>query len=395
MIKEDQKYILNVYKRMPVEIKKGDGCYLFDYNNTPFLDMFGGIAVNALGYNHPAIMDAFKQKDDYIHLSNFFVSQPVIDLAKLLVHNSFASKVFFSNSGTEAIEAAIKLARKWGKNISMDKVEFVAFHKGFHGRSSGGMALTGKSMYHEMFSPILPGVKHIEMNDIDALENVISHKTCAIFIEYIQGEGGVHSIDQKFLKKIYELKERFQFLVIADEIQTGLMRTGKLFAYMHYEYIPDLMTIAKSIGGGLPLGALLIKEEYENILSYGDHGSTFGGNPLACKLGVSVVNELLNESFIDNLNSNSTYLFQSLIMLKNQYPSLIHEIRGSGFMIGIEIKMNADLIKSKFLDSKILINITSQNVIRLLPPLIMVKKEIDQFINVFNRILEDQKGIHR
>jgi acetylornithine/N-succinyldiaminopimelate aminotransferase len=389
MIKNDQQYILNVYKRLPIEIKRGQGCYLFDQNETPFLDMFGGIAVNSLGYQHEAIQKAFDQKNQYIHLSNYFTSQPVIDLAKILVNHSFASKVFFTNSGTEAIEASIKLARKWGRSIDPEKIEFIAFHKGFHGRSSGGMALTGKQIYHDMFHPILPGVKHISLNNIKELENVVTHKTCAIFIEYIQGEGGIYTLDLEFIQRIYELKKEYNFMIIADEIQTGLMRTGKKFAYMHYGYVPDLLAIAKSLGGGLPLGALLVSKTYENVLTFGDHGSTFGGNPLACALGVATLNILFDQTFETNMRIKSNILFDQLLTLKQKYHSIINDVRGMGFMIGIEMNNNIEMVKNAFLESNILINITNQNVIRLLPPLVMSEDEIHLFIQTFSKLLEN------
>jgi acetylornithine/N-succinyldiaminopimelate aminotransferase len=392
MIKEDQNYILNVYKRIPIEIERGQGCYLFDQNNTPYLDMFGGIAVNSLGYQHEAIIEAFKQKDQYIHLSNYFASKPVVDLAKILVDHSFASKVFFTNSGTEAIEASIKLARKWGRSINPDKIEFIAIDKGFHGRSSGGMALTGKQIYHEMFSPILPGVKHIPINDIDALENVVSKNTCAIFIEYIQGEGGVYLLDFEYLKRIHELKNKYNFIIVADEIQTGLMRTGKPFAYMHYGLTPDLLTIAKSLGGGIPLGALLVSKNYENVFGFGDHGSTFGGNPLACALGVATLNVLFQSEFEAELNLKSTWFISELMRLKNAYPTIIKDVRGMGFMIGIEMDYDIESVKKAFLNANILINVTNQNVIRLLPPLVMSKQEIDRFIHTFELLLNNHFG---
>jgi predicted acetylornithine/succinylornithine family transaminase len=390
MIKNDQQYILNVYKRLPIEIKRGQGCYLYDQNETPFLDMFGGIAVNSLGYQHEAIQKAFDQKNNYIHLSNYFTSEPVIDLAKILVENSFASKVFFTNSGTEAIEASIKLARKWGRRIDPEKIELIAFHKGFHGRSSGGMALTGKQIYHDMFHPILPGVKHISINQIDELENVINHKTCAIFIEYIQGEGGIYTLDLEFIKRIYELKEVYHFMIIADEIQTGLMRTGKKFAYMHFGYVPDLMAVAKSLGGGLPLGALLVSKTFENVLTFGDHGSTFGGNPLACALGVATLNILFDPSFEVGVLIKSKILIDQLLTLKHKYNSIINDVRGMGLMIGIEMNFDIEKVKNAFLKSNILINITNQNVIRLLPPLVMTEDEILLFIQTFLILLENK-----
>ncbi|MFU8786786.1 MAG: aspartate aminotransferase family protein [Candidatus Izemoplasmataceae bacterium] len=389
MLAEDQNYIINTYQRSPIEIAYGKGSYLTDIQGNCYLDMFSGIAVNALGHQHPKINEVLvNQAKNYLHLSNVFTSPPVIGLAKRLVKNSFASKVFFANSGTEANEAALKLARKWGKTISENKTEILALHQAFHGRSSGGMALTGKAEYKTQFAPILPGITHIPRNDNRALKQAMHHNVCAIFLEMIQGEGGVQVLDQTYVDELVVLSKEYNVLIVVDEIQTGLMRTGKLFAYEHFGFEPDMVTLAKALGGGLPIGALLVNKSLENVFSYGDHGSTFGGNPLACALGEVVMDEILDGPFVKSMNDNMIFLFESLIAIKNTYPSSIIEVRGLGFMIGIEVGNLAPIYKERMLTKNILINVTNKTVIRLLPALNINRDEISHFIQTFKEVTE-------
>jgi acetylornithine/N-succinyldiaminopimelate aminotransferase len=384
----DQKYILNTYKRLPIEIKKGRGSYLYDINNKKYLDMFAGIAVSSLGHHHPKIIKAIKkQSKNYLHLSNYYTSKTSIALAKKLVEHSFASKVFFTNSGTEANEAALKLVRKYGKTIDSKKTKIIALHEAFHGRTYGGLSLTGQPHYQEAFKPLVPDIIHIKRNDVKALETAVSDDVCAIFIEMIQGESGVQPLDSDFINSMNIYAKKHQFLIVADEVQTGLLRTGKLFAYEHTNLVPDILTLAKSLGGGLPLGAMLVSRLYEDILKPGDHGTTFGGNPLSCATGLAVMHELSNSKMILAVQDKSEYLFQQLENLKSKYP-VITEIRGKGLMIGVEVGQKALDMQVKAYELGVLLNVTHQTVIRLLPPLNIHKKELDQFINIFESILK-------
>jgi len=386
---EDKEYILNVYNRLDLEIVKGEGAYLFDINGERYLDMFSGIAVNALGHNNEAIKEAIiKQINTYIHLSNYFASPSVVNLAKLLVENSFASKVFFSNSGTEANEAALKAAKKYGNSINVNKNEFITFKNSFHGRTLGGLSLTGQDKYKKMFEPILPGITHIEINHINELQNQVSDKTCAIFLEMIQGEGGVIELTQDYMNEVLRLSKVHDFLIVVDEIQTGLCRTGDLFAYERFNFTPDIVTIAKSLGGGLPLGAMLVSDKLENIFQKGEHGSTFGGNPLAAAVGVEILQTITTERFKQTIKDKGNYLIAQLKILQNKYPTVIKEIRGRGFIIGIETGVYATRIKDEAFKKNLLLNITSSTVVRLLPPLNISKNEIDEFLVHFDNILK-------
>lgn len=388
LLNEDKKYLLNVYKRLDLEIDKAEGSYLFDKKGNKYLDIFSGIAVNALGQNQDVKEVMKSQVDKYLHLSNYFASRPVIELAKLLVENSFASKVFFSNSGSEANEAAIKLARLYAKNQAEDKIEFLAATDGFHGRTMGSLSLTGREKYRKQFKPLLPEVNHYNFNDSQDLEKKVSKKTAAVFIEIIQGEGGIHEVDKEFINKLVKLRKKYNFLIIVDEIQSGIGRSGDFFAYEKYDFRPDLVTLAKSLGGGLPLGALLVSEKLEDVFSYGEHGSTFGGNPLACAAGKKVVERILDEKFQKELIKKSNYLLSELNNLKDKFPEIIKEIRGRGFILGIECGDYAKIIKKEALKRNLLLNVTDNTVIRLLPPLNINKIELNKFLNILENILE-------
>jgi acetylornithine/N-succinyldiaminopimelate aminotransferase len=385
---KDSNYVLNTYKRLPIIVKKAKGSYIYDQKGHKYLDMYAGIAVNSVGHLNPKVRQAIEtQLKKHMHLSNYFVSETQNELAKKLIDYSFASKVFFTNSGTEAIEASFKLARKYGKSISPEKIEVIALHESFHGRTMGGLSLTGQVKYQEAFAPLIPGVIHIEKNDIKALHQAVSSKTCAIFLEMVQGESGIHVLNEAFLNEIVKLKETYQFLIIADEVQTGLMRTGKMFAYQHTSVVPDVLALAKSLGGGLPLGAMLVSQTLENVFKPGDHGSTFGGNPVSCAAGLATFSILSSSGFQNELLVKSNILFKGLHDIKQSCP-LIQEIRGRGMMIGIEINGDAELIKNQALKAGLLLNVTHQNVIRLLPPLTISTHEIQSFLKLFRQILE-------
>lgn len=392
LLANDQKYLLNVYNRMDIEITGGEGSYLFDSDGNKYLDMFSGIAVNGLGQNHIKLKNRIKEQlDDYIHLSNYFVSKPVVNLAQLLVENTFANKVFFANSGSEVNEAALKMARLYGKNIAEDKTEFLAASDAFHGRTMGSLSLTGRLKYRNKFGPLIPDISHFEFDNSSDLREKVSEKTAGVFIEIIQGEGGIHEISQEFVDTLLELSDKYNFLIIVDEIQSGMGRSGDFLALEKFDFEPDLVTMAKSLGGGLPLGALLVNEKLEDVFSFGDHGSTFGGNPVACAAGSEVVRTITDPDFQKNLEEKSEFLLAELDKLQKNYPQIIKEIRGRVMMLGLETGEYGKKIKKKAKEKNLLLNLTDETVIRLLPPLNIKKDEIEEFLEIFRELLEEIK----
>jgi len=384
----EKKYLLNTYKRIPIEISHGEGVYLYSKDRKKYLDFFAGLAVNALGYSHPAIQEAInEQASKYIHLSNYYISDPQIKLAELLIKISGMSKVFFTNSGTEAVEASIKLIRKF---YGPEK-QIISLSDSFHGRTYGSLSLTGREAYRKNFEPLLQNILQIKHNNINELENEINKNTAAVFLEFIQGEGGINIISDEFDEKLNELKTKFNFAIVADEIQSGLGRTGKAFGFNHFKTKPDLIVIAKALGGGLPLGALLTIEKYSEVFKPGDHGSTFGGNPVACSAGTALLNEIFESGLLEQVSRLGNYLVNELNILKNNFPSLIKDVRGFGFMIGIEMAYDCANIVSLMREKNVLINCTNTNVVRLLPPLITEKEQIDYFLYNFNEVLKELK----
>lgn len=383
----DKKYILNLYNRLNLEVERAEGVYLYDKDNNKYLDMYSGISVNNLGYDKGIAKAIKNQVDKYIHLSNYFVSEPTVNLAKLLVDNSFASKVYFSNSGTEANEGALKLCRKYGRSINEDKVEILSALNSFHGRTCGGLTLTGQEKYQKDFKPLLSGVNYFEFNNIESLRKCVSENTCAVFLEVIQGEGGIVEVSQEFINEVVKLSKIYNFLIVIDEIQTGIGRSGDLFAFEKYNFTPDVVTLAKSIGGGLPLGAILVSERLEEVLKIGDHGSTFGGNPVACAAGEFVLDKVVNTNLLDEVREKSKYILDELQKLKKDFPTLIKEIRGRGMMIGVDVGENAVAIRDNAMENNLLLNVTNKTVIRLLPPLCISYNEINEFLEKFRDIL--------
>jgi len=391
IFREDKQYILNTYNRINLEIVKSKGSYLYDKDGNKYLDMFSGLSVNNIGNSNEEIIQAIsKQSSDYIHLSNYFVSKSVVKLAKLLVENTHASKVFFTNSGTESNEAAIKIARKFGRSINKEKIHILSAYNSFHGRTLGSLSLTGQEKYQENFKPLLSNIDYFIYNNIEDLKQKVTEKTCAVFIELIQGEGGVIEIDNSFVNCLNELSKQYNFLIIVDEIQTGLGRTGELLTCHYYNINPHIITLAKSLGGGLPWGAVLVTKNIENILKQGEHGTTFGGNPVSCACGEVIVNKILEKNFKKDLNRKSNYLLDKLYILKDKYPHIIKDIRGKGLMIGIDVGKYAFIIKEKALEQKLIINVTNEKVIRLLPPLNINIKEIDEFLKKFEVIITEK-----
>jgi predicted acetylornithine/succinylornithine family transaminase len=382
----EEKYFLQTYKRLDIEIECGEGVYLFAKNGGRYLDMFAGLAVNVLGYNHPAVNESIiNQLNKYSHLSNYFLQEPQIEFAQKILEMSGFDRAFLTSTGTESAEAAIKITRKFSNPVG--RTEIIAFKGGFHGRTYGAMSLTHKEKYRAGFEPLMPDVKFLDYNDIEALKKNASSKTAAVILEYIQGEGGIQVATEEFIKCIEELKSKFGFLLIADCIQCGAGRTGKFLSIRHYNTEPDICITAKGIGGGLPLGAVLIKDRLKDTVKYGEHGTTFGGNPVACAAGIVVLNELKN-GVMENAQITGAYLKQELLNLKNEFPGLIKDVRGLGLMLGVELGNGfAKTILQKFTDRKILVNVTNENVLRLIPPLVITKEQINTFISTLKSIL--------
>lgn len=384
---QDKKYILNTYKRGNLVIEKAEGSYLYDVEGNRYLDMYAGISVNNFGHDKKIVEAMVNQASKYIHLSNYFVSEPVVSLAKLLVENSFASKVFFTNSGTESNEAAIKLCRKYGKQFGENKHELLSAYNSFHGRTNGSLAITGQKKYQNSFTPLIPGVRYFEYNNIESLKEIANENTCALFLEIIQGEGGIIEISQEFIDEAIRLSKEYNFLIVIDEVQTGIGRTGDLFAYEKYNFSPDIVTISKSLGGGIPLGAVLVSEKLEKVLTVGDHGSTFGGNPVSCACGVCILENILNTKLLEEVGQKGAFLIEKLNSLKENYPNIIKAVRGRGLMIGIDIVSHVNRIKELAQLKGLLLNSTADTIIRLLPPLSISQDEIDQFLNIFEETI--------
>ena len=388
---ESSRYIMNTYNRFPVILRKGRGMKVWSSEGKEYLDFVGGIAVNILGHCHPRVVVAIqKQAQRLIHVSNYYYIEPQVKLAKLLVEHSFADKVFFCNSGAEANEAAIKLARKYSKGqITPERFEIIATKNSFHGRTLATLTATGQEKIQKGFEPLVPGFKHVPFNDIDEMGKVITKDTCAIMLEPIQGEGGVKLPDQNYLKGVRELCNENNLLLILDEVQTGMGRTGKFFAYEHFGITPDIMTIAKGLGGGVPIGAMLAIDKVASAFQPGTHATTFGGNPLVCAAAVATIETLLEDGFIlDQCNRMGKYLRESLEQLKEEFPSLITEIRGMGLLLGMELTRDGDSIVRACLEKGVLINCTAGNVLRFIPPLIVRQRDIDHLVDVLEGVFE-------
>lgn len=373
--------LMNTYKQFPYKMVKGEGNYLIDENGKKYLDFLSGIAVNPLGYGNKKIEEAIMgQVKNLIHASNYFYTEAPLKLAKLLVENTCFDKVFFSNSGAEANEGAIKLARKYSElKYGIDRNVIISFTNSFHGRTLATLTATGQDSFHQHFFPLPEGFKYCPFNDIDTLLSMIDDSVCAIIIEPIQGEGGINIADIEFLKALEKVTKKKDILLIFDEVQTGIGRTGKLFAYQGLGIEPDILTSAKALGGGLPLGAFMAKESVASALVPGDHGSTFGGNPVSCASGCAVLETVLEEGFLDKMNEVAEYFSKQLITLVDKYP-IIKEFRGKGLMLGLELNMEgADFVKAAY-EVGFIINCTNVRVLRFLPPLTIKKEEIDILI---------------
>jgi acetylornithine/N-succinyldiaminopimelate aminotransferase len=374
-----EKYIANTYARFPIVLVRGRGTRVWDIDGKEYLDFVAGLAVCNLGHCHPRVVKAIQdQAAKLIHISNFYYIEPQIQLASLLCKHSFADKVFFCNSGAEANEGAMKLARKYAKEkMGEDRYEIITMERSFHGRTLATLTATAQEKYHKGYSPLMPGFKYVPFNDLEAVRKALDSRTCAVMLEPIQGEGGVNIPSEGYLKALREICDEKGILLIFDEVQVGMGRTGKLFAYEHEEIEPDLLTLAKSLAGGVPIGALLIKKGIAESFKPGDHASTFGGNPLATTAGVAALSAILEEEMLKNCQEVGDYFLTRLEEIKKKFP-FIKEVRGRGLILGMELSIDGSSFVKEMMQRRILINCTMGNVLRFLPPLIVTKQEVDQ-----------------
>jgi len=389
LIENEKKYLMRTYSRPAMVLDKGEGMKVWDLEGKQYYDFIGGIAVNALGYSHPKLIQAIKnQAEKLIHCSNLYYSEPQITLAKMLVELSCGDKVFFGNSGAEVNEGAIKIAVKYFKDQGKDKHKIIYMKNSFHGRTIATLAATGKYKYQKDYLPLLPKFKEAIFNDLESVKAAIDEEVVAVLVEPIQGEGGIKIATQEFIKGLRELCDKEGILLIFDEIQCGLGRTGKMFAYQYYNVEPDILTLAKSLGGGIPIGVFITKDKIASSFKPGDHGTTFGGNPVACAAAIANIKVLQEEDLIGKSQKKGEYFKAKLEGLKEKYPEKIEEVRVLGLMAGIELKEEGQEIVKKCLEKGVLINCTAGNVLRFLPPLIVEEKEIDYLIEVLDKIFQ-------
>jgi acetylornithine/N-succinyldiaminopimelate aminotransferase len=383
------KYIMNTYSRFNLCLVKGEGIKLFDDAGKIYTDFASGIAVNNLGCNNSIINSAIKdQLTKLIHVSNYYYTEPQAFLAKKLCENSFASKVFFCNSGTESIEGAIKLARIYAKKFSKRGHKIISMKNSFHGRTFGALSATGQEKYHAGFEPLLSGFSYVSYNDITQIEKLITDEYCGVIVEPVQGEGGVNIADIGFLQKIKSITEKNNMLLIFDEVQVGLGRTGKLFAYMNFDVEPDIMTLAKPLAGGLPIGAVLASEKCAAAFEPGNHASTFGGGPLVCAAANAFMDELLKHGFLESVQEKGKYIKTGLINLKDKFPAKIKEIRSIGLISAIDFfDMKARDIAVKLIEKGFLTTAVQDKVLRFTPPLIVEKEDIDKVLIAIEEVL--------
>lgn len=385
-----QKYVMNTYNRFPVAIVKGKGARVWDAEGKEYLDFVSGIAVCSLGHCNDEVVSAIiSQVQKLMHISNLYYIEPQAQLAKLLVENSCGDKVFFCNSGAEANEAAIKLARKYGKiHGGPNKYEIISAYRSFHGRTLATITATGQPKYQKGFEPLPEGFKYIPFNDVSALYENINENTCAVILEPVQGEGGVYPAEKEFLKTVRELCDKYNALLIFDEVQTGMGRTGKFLAYEHYEVLPDIFTLAKALGGGFPIGAMIANEKCSQTFSPGDHASTFGGNPLACSAGIAVVNYILKSGLLENVQRVGKYFKEKLVSLFHKFP-FVKEVRGLGLILGMELSIEGTSIVEKCQEKGLLINVIGGNILRFVPPLTITEEEVDIALEILENIFKE------
>lgn len=388
LIALSDKNIMETYRRIQIVLVKGSGAKVWDSDGKEYLDFVAGIAVCSLGHSNFKVVEAIKkQVETLTHVSNLFYIEPQIGLARLLVENSFADRVFFCNSGAEANEAAIKLARKYAhENMGGDRYEIITMIDSFHGRTLATITATGQEKFQKGFAPLPAGFKYVPFNDLSALEHAITEKTCGVMLEPIQAEGGIRIPDNNYLRGVRKICNDNDLLLILDEVQVGMGRTGSLFAYENYGVEPDIMTLAKAMGNGFPVGAMLATNKVSAAFVPGSHASTFGGNPLGMAAGLTVMEVLLKEGVLENCKKTGSYLLEKLNGLKNHH-SIIKEVRGKGLIIGMELSIEGEDIVKKCMDKGLLINCTCGNILRFVPPLIITEEDVDMAVNVLDEVM--------
>ena len=384
----DARDYLPVFARYKIVLDHGDGVYVYDSQGRKYIDFLGGIAVNVLGHNHPALVKAVaEQAGKLIHCSNLYYTEVQARAAEKLVKLSGLGKVFFANSGAEANEGAIKIARKYPHTISPDKSQIITALHSFHGRTIATLTATGQPKYQEGFGPLPAGFDYVEYNNIEALESMMSEKTAAVMLEPIQGEGGVHVPEEAYLKKVRELCDKYDALLLFDEIQSGMGRSGCFFAYEAFGVKPDVVTLAKGLAGGVPIGAFISSDKVAEAFKPGDHGSTFGGNPLACAAVYATLATIKSEGLVEKVAQKGEYFMGELKKLQAKYPDKVKEVRGRGLILGMELTSEARPVVEHCLANRVIVNCTAGSVIRIVPPLIISKEEIDMVVAALDKAL--------
>lgn len=383
--------LMNAYKRFPVNFVRGKGPFIYDDKNQEYIDCVSGIAVNCLGHSHPAMVQAIRdQSEKLFHISNLYQSDMQSSLAQKLIRNSLHQQVFFCNSGTEANELAIKIVRKHGHTVSDQKTKILYMKDSFHGRSTGALAITGQEKYQAPFRPLMANTIECEFNNVEMAKSLINEEFCGIFIEPVQGESGIRMATPEFLQALRDLADKFNALLVFDEIQCGMGRMGTLFAYQQLNVVPDVVTIAKALGGGVPIAACLTKDKANDVIVPGDHGSTYGGNPLVCAVAHAVLTELVDHGVVAAVKERGSYTQKNLNLLRVKY-NFVEEIRGEGLLIGIkfdESKIKASDVVNRAFEMKLLLVGAGDNVVRFFPPLNVTSDHLDAMMNRLDQVLE-------
>lgn len=389
-MEQAEKDLLHAYNRFKVVLDKGDGVYLYDVEGRKYLDFAAGIAVFALGYNNKEYNDALKaQIDKLIHTSNLFYNVPAIEAAGKLKKVTGLDRVFFTNSGAEAIEGALKLAKKYAYNKDgMTEHEIIAMNHSFHGRTLGALAVTGNPHYREAFGPFGDGVRYAEFNDLESVRSLVNEKTCAIIFEPVQGEGGIYPATPEFVKGVRELCDEKDIVMICDEIQCGMGRTGKMFAYQHYGVIPDIVTSAKALGCGVPVGAFVSRESVASAMEPGDHGTTYGGNPLVCAAVSKVLDIFEEKGILENVEKTSLYLEEQLDKIVEEFDS-VKARRGKGLMQGLVLDIPVGKVVAKSIENGLFVISAGGNVLRMVPPLIITRENVDEMVAILRKALNE------
>ncbi|WP_418567484.1 aspartate aminotransferase family protein [Phascolarctobacterium succinatutens] len=388
IIEETEKYYLPVFGRYPMVMELGQGCRVWDNEGNEYVDAFAGIAVNSLGYNHPVLVKAIsEQASKLMHCSNLYYTEIQAKALRVVAEATGMDRIFFANCGAEGNEGAMKLARKYGVSKAPTKYKIISADESFHGRTFDTLAATGHDYYHVGYGPLSPGHVLVPYGDIKALEAQMDDDVCAVLLEPIQGEGGVHVPSDEYLQQVRALCDKHDALLIFDEVQTGVARTGKWFAYMHSGVKPDILTFAKGIGGGFPVAGFAVPERLAHVFKPGDHGGTFGGNPLACAAVYATLTTIKSEGLVDKVAEKGEYFKNELRKLQEKYPDKVTDVRGCGLMLGMEVAGEGKPIVESCLANNVIVNCTAGNVIRIVPPLIISKEEIDIVVAALDKAL--------